>query len=182
MISIAGLDPSLTGTGVVILNADSKIGHTSELIRTKKAEGTYGELFRLREIRDKACDMIDAAGCSLVVMEGLAFMARNTTALVQLSALNYLIRDRLQNLCIPFVIVAPSTLKKFVTGKGNAKKDSMYLETYKRFGVSFTDDNLCDAYGLAKVGEAILLDDPSGLPQFQLEAVKLLKPQYAEPS
>lgn len=178
MSLVAGIDPSMTATGVVLLG-DSGFQKT-ELIKSKKQEGNYGELERLTEIRDKACALVDNS--SLVVMEGLAFMARNTSALVQLSALNYLIREQLWRWGIPFVIVAPSTLKKFATGKGNAKKDSMYLETYKRWGLSFSDDNLCDAHALARIGEALLMEDIKGLPQFQQETINLLKPQYEKPS
>lgn len=170
---VAGIDPSLTGTGVVILDEKREVVN-SRLIKSKPTEGTIPELNRIKHICLEATTLV--TGCDLVVMEGLAFMAHNTTALVQLSALNYFIRDVLHFSNIPFVIVAPSTLKKFVTGKGNAKKDSMYLETYKRFGVSFTDDNLCDAYGLAAIGHA-MSKPKEKLPDFQQEVVTLLKKQ-----
>jgi crossover junction endodeoxyribonuclease RuvC len=41
------------------------------------------------------------------------------------------------------------TLKKFVTGVGNAKKNEMLLKTYQAWGIEFNDDNAADAYGLA---------------------------------
>ncbi len=169
---VGGIDPSLTGTGVIILNDNSDVIN-SKLIKSKPTQGTVEELERITGICRRATELVD--GCDLVVMEGLAFMAHNTTALVQLSALNYFIRDVVHSRGVPFVIVAPSTLKKFITGKGNAKKDSMYLEVYKRYGQSFTDDNLCDAYGLAQIGLA-LLTKPK-LPEFQQEVVDLLKKQ-----
>lgn len=53
-------------------------------------------------------------------------------------------------------VIAPSTLKKFVTGAGNSKgKNVMLLATYKKWGVEFSNDNLCDAYGLARLGAAL---------------------------
>ncbi len=51
---------------------------------------------------------------------------------------------------VPFKVVAPGTLKKFVTGDGRAKKDLMLLKVYKKWGVEFDDDNLADAYSLAR--------------------------------
>ncbi len=51
---------------------------------------------------------------------------------------------------VNFKIIAPGTLKKFVTGDGRAKKDLMLLKVYKKWGVEFSDDNLADAYGLAR--------------------------------
>ena len=47
--------------------------------------------------------------------------------------------------------VPPMTLKKFAAGKGNAKKQEMLLQIYKRWGVEFTDDNAADAYALARL-------------------------------
>lgn len=53
--------------------------------------------------------------------------------------------------------VPPMTLKKYVAGKGNAKKQEMLLQTYKRWGIELNDDNAADAYGLARLaaGHAI---------------------------
>ena len=43
------------------------------------------------------------------------------------------------------------TLKKYAAGKGNAKKQEMLLQMYKRWGVEFNDDNAADSYGLARL-------------------------------
>ena len=67
--------------------------------------------------------------------------------------------------------VAPTSLKKFVTGKGNAKKDLMLLSVYKRWGFDTTNDNKADAYGLAQFGRALLGFD-TGVPQVNLTAVE----------
>ena len=163
-----GIDLSLTATGVIKLQ-DGKIIQR-QLIKTKPTnKDPLEELKRLEIIRDS----IDTTDVDIAILEGLAFMARNTTALVQLAGLNYLIRDRLYLDNIPFIIVAPTTLKKFVSGKGNSPKDLVLLETYKRYGVSFKDDNLCDAYVLARIGEA-LLDKKVKLTKFQAEVIELL--------
>jgi hypothetical protein len=48
------------------------------------------------------------------------------------------------------LIIAPTTLKKYVTGKGTGvQKNQMLLNVYKKWGVEFTDDNAADSYGLA---------------------------------
>jgi crossover junction endodeoxyribonuclease RuvC len=47
--------------------------------------------------------------------------------------------------------VSPMTLKKFAAGKGNAKKQEMLLQMYKRWGVEFNDDNAADSYALARL-------------------------------
>jgi crossover junction endodeoxyribonuclease RuvC len=43
------------------------------------------------------------------------------------------------------------TLKKYAAGKGNAKKQEMLLQIYKRWGMEFSDDNAADAYALARL-------------------------------
>ena len=53
------------------------------------------------------------------------------------------------------VEVPPSTLKKFVTGKGNAKKDQMMLAIYKRWGTEFDNNDAADAYALAQYGRTL---------------------------
>ena len=167
-----GIDLSLTSTGIIKLE-DGKI-QKRQLIKTKPTgQNPLEELKRLEYIRDT----IDTTDVDIAIIEGLAFMARNTTALVQLAGLNYLTRERFYLEEIPFIIVAPTTLKKFISGKGNCPKDLILLETYKRYHVSFKDDNLCDAYVLARIGEA-LLDKKVKLTKFQEEVINLINEQY----
>lgn len=176
-MSVIGIDLSLTGTGIVKLK-DGKITE-QKLIKSKPSgDLPLDELKRIVTIRESIAKEIDSDPNSiiqLVAIEGLAFMARNTTALVQLSGLNYMIREKLYSLKIPFVIVAPTSLKKFITGKGNIAKEMMLLETYKKYKVYFTDNNLCDAYGLAMIADSLVNSEKK--PKHQQEVVNLLKKQ-----
>ena len=170
MISL-GIDLSLTSTGFVKLENGKII--KQDLTKTKPSgDDVVKGLERLLEI----VNSVNLDDVSIAVVEGLAFMARNTSALVQLSGLNYLMREKLYYKHIPFTIVAPTTLKKFATGKGNSPKDSILLEIYKRYGISFQNDNLADAYILARIGEALLGEQK--ITKFQQEVITLLMPQY----
>jgi crossover junction endodeoxyribonuclease RuvC len=152
-----GIDLSLTGTGLVATK-DGKMSD-KKLIKSKPGGSRpLDEIRRIKQIKEEIIKFLVKNQPKVVVIEGLAFMARNTTALVQLAGLNYLVRDYLEEEGTNFLIVAPTTLKKFITGKGNAQKDQMMLETYKRYRVSFDDDNLCDGFGLAQVGQACVND------------------------
>lgn len=51
-------------------------------------------------------------------------------------------------------LVHPSTLKKFVTGSGAAKKELMLLEVYKRWGHTAKGNDEADAVSLAHFGLA----------------------------
>lgn len=57
--------------------------------------------------------------------------------------------------------ISATSLKKFACGKGNATKDVIMLEVYKRWGFDCNgDNNLADAYVLARmVRAAYLLDN-----------------------
>ena len=166
-----GIDPSLTNTGCIMVQ-DGKVVY-KQTIKSKKISGKpTDEITRICGIRDE----INITGVNYVAIEGIAFMARNTTALVQLAALNYFIREHMMLCDIEFVVVAPTSLKKFVTGKGNSGKDIMMLETYKRYKQSFSDNNLCDAFGLARIAEAVFTKDIN-LIKFQQEVVDVLKTQ-----
>lgn len=47
------------------------------------------------------------------------------------------------------VIVAPTVLKKYVTGKGTASKDLMISTVNSRWNTDIKDNNVADAFGLA---------------------------------
>ena len=50
------------------------------------------------------------------------------------------------------LIVPPTNLKKYVTGKGNGiSKSQMLLQVYKKWDAEFTDDNAADSYALARL-------------------------------
>ena len=149
-----GIDLSLTHTGLAILD-DGKLLHRSSIITKPKGKRPVDEIERLELIIDKIVAIIEEYTPDIVAIEGIAFMASKTTALAQLSGLNYLTRCELLRRKIPFIIVAPTSLKKFITDKGNAPKEEMMLAIYKRWGVTITDDNEADAYALAHVALAI---------------------------
>lgn len=48
---------------------------------------------------------------------------------------------------------SPGTLKKFVTGKGSAKKEQMLLAVFRRWGREFATNDEADAFGLMKMLE-----------------------------
>jgi len=75
---------------------------------------------------------------------------------------------------VKYVEVQPSSLKKFATGKGGAKKEEIMLAVYKRWGFEAQTNNEADAFVLAKIGTA-LLGDVKGLTEFQLETLEMMK-------
>jgi Holliday junction resolvasome RuvABC endonuclease subunit len=55
---------------------------------------------------------------------------------------------------IPYRVVSPSVVKKFVTGTGAAKKELMMMEVFKRWAYSSSVNDEADAFALAQLGLA----------------------------
>ena len=171
---IIGIDLSLCNTGIVLLDDDNVMLEHS-IISKPQGKRPIDELERLMSIVNQVEHVIRKHEIKLAVVEGIAFGISRTTSLSQLSGLNYMVRHMLHREEVDFLIVPPTTLKKFITGKGNSPKDVMLLETYKRYKKAYTDNNLCDGFGLAKIGEVFL--DPDKGVKFQKDVVKVLKKQ-----
>jgi len=177
---VVGIDPSLTSTGVVVIK-DGIVAEQHAIVSKPPKEKTPAtEAERLMKIRDsiRTFVMMDRKP-SLVLVEGLAFTARNTSALVQLAGLNYFIREILIQGKVPFVIVSPTSLKKFATGKGNVDKNLIMMEVYKRWNFSPENSDVCDAFVLAQIGLALCREPALPLIKPQTEVINLLKEQYA---
>lgn len=55
---------------------------------------------------------------------------------------------------IPYVVVAPTKLKKFALGSGNkGEKGLVMVEVFKRYGITVEDNNQADAIVLADIAE-----------------------------
>lgn len=175
-----GLDLSLTGTGVTILKDSTHVCSTTIRSRPPKVATPEAEIERLNIIIESVVEYLKKGlgeAPRLVVIEGLAFSARNTTAVMQLAGLSYMTRSRLLKEEWPFLVVAPTTLKKYITGKGNSPKELMLLEVYRRYGIAFLDNNQCDSFGLALIGNEMFSSEKQNIPEKQM--VKTLSTQLA---
>lgn len=122
-----GIDQSFTSTGIWISDEDGKRVH-HEIIATKKdKEDSLTNFKRARVIADTISDIIDRfPDIDTVVIEGLGFGASGN-ATRNLAGLQFMIIDDLiERGNINIEIIAPTSLKKVATGRGNAKKEEMY--------------------------------------------------------
>ncbi len=140
-MKVLGLDPS-TKTGFAVLDGIDVIEFGE--IRSK----TNG-IARVQSIGQECGMLVAKHKPELVVIEGYGFANKHT--LVTLVEIGTAIRLMLYINQVPWATAAPTTLKKFVSGKGNMKKDGMMLACYKQWGFEGTD-NECDAFGLAALG------------------------------
>jgi len=170
-LTIMGLDLSLTGTGLVVIqNGELK---RKELIAVKtKGIERLGNILAL--VKNAVTETTETIGrIDLAVIEDYSFGSRGC-AIFSSGELGGVIRLYLYLEKNDFLLVSPATLKKYVAGKGNADKDVMLKEVFKKWGQDFDDDNIADAYSLARAGELFLQSDTKKLKTHELEVKKTL--------
>lgn len=142
MMKVVGIDPSLSCTALVALHGDRVA--ESKLVASKKRDTE-----RLEDIRRAVLDFLDAHDPELVAIEGFAYNAKGASVF-EMGGLGWLLRWALFMACRPYVIVPPSTLKLYATGVGNAPKEIVIREVFRRWQFEARDNNEADAYALAR--------------------------------
>lgn len=137
---ILGLDLSLTATGVAMPDGDTLT------IRTQPSAYVHA-MERLADIRHT---IIHLAGrdTDLVAIEGYAYGRDQNREL--LGELGGVVKLALYDAAIPYVLVAPTSVKKYATGHGNAPKGLVISELNARTGRTFRNatNDQADAYAL----------------------------------
>jgi len=144
--TVVGIDPSYNGFAIVLLDEDATIIEQKLL----KSDSDLEAEDRIIQLEEDFKFIADVTHLRYVYIEGPSYMSKGAFVL-QMGALHYYLRVFFRKKNINYKIIAPGVLKKFITGKGTAKKDLMLLKVYKKFNVEFDDDNLCDAYSLARL-------------------------------
>lgn len=145
-----GCDFGLVKSGIVVLNDRFQI-ESQNLIRVK-SRGSE----RLCDI-ERAYDSIIKPYAPLdmeVFVEGYAYGAKYQRE--SLAELGGVMRRYLHINKLNFWIIPPTSIKLFVTGTGKASKNYMKKCTKDQWNQIFKSDDVCDAYGLARLGMCIL--------------------------
>lgn len=143
-MKIMGIDPS-TKTGVSLVGPDTKVLAYDE-IEVKKAVGfdrASGIIARVMAFHEKHRP-------DLVVIEEM-FVGHASSA-ITIIQIGTLLRYFLWQEGIKYIDVPATTLKKFVSGKGNSKKEEMMMHVLKRWGFTSPTNNIADAVGLGMFG------------------------------
>lgn len=144
---ILAVDPSLTGTGTCIGDAGPVVPYVS----TIKAPAKLDSIQRLRYIRDIVADDCREAAShpvELVVMEGPAYTTQGSKGQAghhERAGLWWMLRESYDLRDLPAVIIPPTSLKKYATGKGNASKDEVLIQAVRRLPIQLTNNNEADA-------------------------------------
>ncbi|MFC3797923.1 hypothetical protein [Cohnella sp. GCM10012308] len=165
MASYVGIDPS-TKTGLVRLDEDGEIWDEIEIsVGLNGREPTAKDMARL----------IDAVMGRLqkgdrIAIEGFGFASQTGFLL---GGIGWGIRMEIERAGMQYIEIAPSALKKFSGAGGNAAKEILAVEVYKRWGVQYKSNNVTDAYVLAQIARAI--HEPVRLIKCQTEVIQKLK-------
>lgn len=148
-----GLDMSLTGTGISVLEGDVCLATT---IKTKPKDFS-NDIERLNHIVTETLNNI-TDNIDLICIEDY-FIPQSKVqfnAAISLVALGTLIRKELYERKFPFITIVPSQLKKWILGKGSGQKSMVIKEVYKKLGLDAKDDNQADAIVLSYIAKDLL--------------------------
>ncbi len=169
-----GIDQSYSGFAFTLINKDCTLYKT--MVYTSPMRGVE----RLRDIASfMGLEIFEPAkNIKASAIEGYAYgaqmahMAGELGGMVKLELRSWLYDS---DAAYP-LLVAPSMLKKYVTGKGTGvKKNQILLNVFKKWDVEFTDDNAADSYALARIAAS------KADTAYEKDVIKkLLDPKYRE--
>ncbi len=164
-MTILGIDPSFSGCGIAHFGNGTK---EFFLIKAEKNSSSSIDITRrILKIKEEIRLLIKNIKPDYIGLEGPSF-ASQSASVIQMGALNHILRELFIEEGVKFFIIPPTVVKKYFTGKGNSDKLAMIEEAMKR-GANipfFTtikkqrvfDDNVTDAYAIASFVEDYLQD------------------------
>jgi len=162
-----GLDLSLSSSGAVIIDDNYKI--LQKQVLSTSSVGVE-RLYFLEEMLKGFLQEI-VGNILLICIEAPAYGISEGN-LFHLGQWAGLVELTLFKLGKKYIFASPSQLKKYVMGSGKGAKQLMLLKTFQNFYEEFEDDNLCDAYGLARIAHDYYL--------YKKENKKILVKKYQE--
>jgi Holliday junction resolvasome RuvABC endonuclease subunit len=154
-MKILGIDQSFSCTGICLKDGDD---HVFSTISTQPNKEDPLEKFkRAMDISETIVNLILDASVAEVNIEGLALGRAIGNSNRDLAILQGIIVSDIMKKCnIEPNIIAPTSLKKFATGKGNSPKDMLFEclpDDVKEYLLTKPKSkgrlDLCDAYWLA---------------------------------
>ena len=175
-----GIDLSMT-TGMVAIDEDDPFsGVKSWIIKPNtKSRGIdhYESIGKKIYITEQIITKLESLFESKIIIgiEGYSF---SKFGMAESGELGGIVKSMLWNKGFEYSIFPPTSIKKFACGSGAAKKELMIAAVYKRWAFDTNDNNLADAFAVAKLLRAVHYYKQDGfvdgLTDFQLQVVKNL--------
>lgn len=142
MVTIIGIDMSLTSTGVSIGD--------EQFVISPSMDGAK----RLNYFADEFKKLFESLDSAAAVIEGYSFASRHSQA-HSIGELGGVLKLTAFRAGVPLVIVPPTSRAKFATGKGNASKSEVVSSISAKTGIVWQGkgaDDKCDAWVLEEIG------------------------------
>lgn len=141
---VAGLDISLTGTGIATLGGTTRVPTTGRRRDTIAQRNT-----RMRHITDTV--LTEVGTVDLACVEGPSHHSVGGSVWDR-GGLWWLIVSALCARDIPVAVIPPTSRAKYATGKGNARKTAVLEAAQHRYGAILPTDDEADALILRAMG------------------------------
>lgn len=164
-----GIDQSLTGFALSVVSVDDPTLHRTWVYKSDRrgvsrlADIQWWLENKFDELDTSSNRIMDISMEAAIIASPSSLVLGELAGMVKLSCWRYF--DGTMNSVIPFpehlrtpLLVPPTVVKKFAAGKGNAKKQEMLLQIYKRYGLEFNNDNAADAYALARIASKVTIN------------------------
>ena len=168
-----GIDQSLTSSGIAVLDGALH----KPVYLTTISTGKLRDAERLDFIEKDLAFVTTKYAIKYAALEGYSFESVHRA--LDLGELGGILRLHLYRSKIPFLVVPPTTLKKFVAHNGGATKEHMMKAVAQKWQQRIEQDDMCDAYGLAQVARAYALNITSS--RAELEMLRSLDPKQPGP-
>lgn len=144
-MNFLGLDLSFTGTGFFLIKEDGT--HQAFQINTKPDDFS-GDIERADAIVNFIINNIKDVHITLIGIQDY-FSGKQPVSVIKLAILGTMIRSRLLDGGYSLMTFAPTQVKKFETGAGNAMKDNMLKSVFKKHNFDTGSNNIADACAIA---------------------------------
>lgn len=163
-----GVDQALRKIGVSVIR-----GESVELLRLIVPPHPLRDVVRLAYLEEALNHVLEPfPTADGIAMEGQSYGSEGQ--IDQLGQASGIVKVSLfKRYNISPLVVPPATLKKFVTGNGQADKSMMMRATKVYWDLEVDNDDLCDAHGLARVAQEFYA--PRSGYRHQVEAVASLR-------
>lgn len=153
-----GLDLSLTHTGLAAIDIDTGQAFTHDVrSKGKKTDTTCQQVQRIDQLTEQIMTSVHACRPEVVVVESALFSTTADTSAHRRAGLWWSVVGACVRAGYRVIEVAPSQVKKYATGKGNADKELMVRRAHITWGEDVcpgNDDNRADALAMADLGVA----------------------------
>lgn len=147
--TVIGIDPSLTGTGVIVLDTQGTLVHKSVVSSSPSGGMVFDRMQRIEKMVTQIKAIVFEFKPNLICIEGYS-LGSNMPGVSDRVEYGGLLRYVLtRNWKV--IEVNPLSLKKWATGRGAGDKTALIAAMTARYGVQFGSSDEYDAYALARL-------------------------------